>query len=536
MNGFSDPIIGGATKLIRKAVQSPNFISGVSGWTINKDGTVEFNNGVFRGNLQAGTLTKTSIANSDFGNGTIHDSTITRTIFTMDSSGGQLLIYANVVVTQVLTASGNINVPVGITSLQRLQAWGSGAIGTANAQGGRGGGSGAYSEETNVAVTASTAYPATIAAGVATNIALNTVTVIANSAVGINGGAISGNTIAFPGANGGVGQGNSFPQSKFSGGGAGSAGPGGQGNTGSNGSISGNGTGGLAVTGGGAGTNGNNGGNSGNAGNPGAGSGGTANGFTPGTAGTGKIIATWLTSQTLIGSYAGVAGTDGIGNTVRQGLFSSQTVIGNVATPAADATGVQLYGASGQLATVDPAGEQMNVSGSQLAVVTLNTVTATALTNLASGVIKGNAPAVGSVWAIDAFGDGTFGTTQASNDLQFQISLGAAPVSLGTFTVGHTFTAISTGFRWKIRAEAVCITIGATGTWLGNISGDISVTGANLLPAVGANASMGAVAGIVNATTLDTTINNTLSIMAAWAATLGAPVINCRYQYFRRVA
>jgi hypothetical protein len=51
---FSNPILGGDF-LIRPQAESPNFVSGVSGWIIRKDGTVEFNNGVFRGSLQTGT-------------------------------------------------------------------------------------------------------------------------------------------------------------------------------------------------------------------------------------------------------------------------------------------------------------------------------------------------------------------------------------------------------------------------------------------------------------------------------------------------
>lgn len=53
MSGFSDAILGGATKLIRKAIQSPNYSPGTAGWTINEDGSAEFNNlsirGVFNG-------------------------------------------------------------------------------------------------------------------------------------------------------------------------------------------------------------------------------------------------------------------------------------------------------------------------------------------------------------------------------------------------------------------------------------------------------------------------------------------------------
>lgn len=56
MSGFSDPIIGGVQKLIRKAIQSPNYVAGSAGWTINKDGSNEFNNGTFRGTVTASTF------------------------------------------------------------------------------------------------------------------------------------------------------------------------------------------------------------------------------------------------------------------------------------------------------------------------------------------------------------------------------------------------------------------------------------------------------------------------------------------------
>lgn len=45
---FNNDIIGG-TKLLIPAIRSPNYIAGVQGWSINKDGTVEFASGTFRG-------------------------------------------------------------------------------------------------------------------------------------------------------------------------------------------------------------------------------------------------------------------------------------------------------------------------------------------------------------------------------------------------------------------------------------------------------------------------------------------------------
>ena len=55
MSGFANSVLGGASTLIRKAIKSPNFVTTVSGWTINKDGSAEFNNLTIRGSFQ-GTL------------------------------------------------------------------------------------------------------------------------------------------------------------------------------------------------------------------------------------------------------------------------------------------------------------------------------------------------------------------------------------------------------------------------------------------------------------------------------------------------
>lgn len=42
MSGFANSLLGGASKLIRAAIRSPNYVPGVSGWSINKDGSAEF--------------------------------------------------------------------------------------------------------------------------------------------------------------------------------------------------------------------------------------------------------------------------------------------------------------------------------------------------------------------------------------------------------------------------------------------------------------------------------------------------------------
>lgn len=48
---FGNPIVGGAGSLVRQSIHSPDYVPGVSGWSINKDGTAEFNSTTIRGDL-----------------------------------------------------------------------------------------------------------------------------------------------------------------------------------------------------------------------------------------------------------------------------------------------------------------------------------------------------------------------------------------------------------------------------------------------------------------------------------------------------
>jgi hypothetical protein len=58
MSGFSDPITGSDGQLLIAAIESPDYVPGVSGWRIGKDGTVDVNSGTFRGDVTVGTATQ----------------------------------------------------------------------------------------------------------------------------------------------------------------------------------------------------------------------------------------------------------------------------------------------------------------------------------------------------------------------------------------------------------------------------------------------------------------------------------------------
>lgn len=54
---FANDILGGVARLIRSAIQSPNFsAANQTGWAINKDGSAQFFNITAAGGISGGTL------------------------------------------------------------------------------------------------------------------------------------------------------------------------------------------------------------------------------------------------------------------------------------------------------------------------------------------------------------------------------------------------------------------------------------------------------------------------------------------------
>ena len=75
MSGFNNSIVGGASSLIRKALQSPNFVAQSSGWQIAKDGSAQFNNVTMTGQLSVLDTNGNTLAGID-GSGNISGQTI----------------------------------------------------------------------------------------------------------------------------------------------------------------------------------------------------------------------------------------------------------------------------------------------------------------------------------------------------------------------------------------------------------------------------------------------------------------------------
>lgn len=60
-DGFRNPIVGGGGALIYDNIHSPGFTHGSTGWSINKDGTAEFNGVTVRGTIILGNGTTNTI-------------------------------------------------------------------------------------------------------------------------------------------------------------------------------------------------------------------------------------------------------------------------------------------------------------------------------------------------------------------------------------------------------------------------------------------------------------------------------------------
>lgn len=196
-----------------------------------------------------------------------------------------------------------------------------------------------------------------------------------------------------------------------------------------------------------------------------------------------------------------------------------QTLTDGGVIPSAPAAGsAAIYSNGGQPSWVDPAGMVFGMTGTQKAFYPANTVTGTSLSNLAAFTIRAGGAVTNSMFEVECWGNGTWGSTQRT--LQFAVMLGGNTMS--SVTLGALFMAASQAFRFRVAVRAICQTTGGSGTWTSLICGEVSAFGQNLLAAGGssANASNGFTScESSGTTTVDTTANADLGLSAAWGGT-----------------
>lgn len=369
MSGFENSIINNLNALVRSSIKSPNYVTGISGWAINKDGTAQFNqltlivqtSGaavlIYAGSAGPGTLIGSwasadgidqygnaypsglnaiqgsligiNLTNAELVSATligallqgptltqaaITGGTITQTTIVFDTTGGGLLVYTSTTTTVTFNTPGITTWTSPVTGAAKVKAWGSGAGGgggAINFDGGFGGGAAEFAEEPNYPILSGQDYEVIVPAGGIGGTSGN---------AGQDGdqasfdgqGVVANGGLASNGSPGGTGSQNTIHNDGGDGGdnqsntgGGGGGGSGGETGSGGDGA---NATGSGGASGGAAGTGGGaTGGNGGSNGNNGS------NGAAPGAGGGGAGMGTSTTTgsnQYRLSASATYYGTD----------------------------------------------------------------------------------------------------------------------------------------------------------------------------------------------------------------------------------
>jgi len=454
---------------------------------------------------------------------------------------GPLLLYGNATTVIVPFTAAGVQTwvaPAGVTSV-KAEVWDGGDGGDGGTGDLHGANGGAWATAQIAVTPGNTYHPVVGAAGVG-NVGFGT----AGGASSFPGDVVTLSTSAgFATRNAG---GGGAPGNGVAGGGGGSSG--GELSQGNAGKAPKGGTGGLGgaapagfFPGGAGGKGGNNGGAGAAGASPGGGGGGGgAPNLSGGGGGTGKVLLTYTTtaSTPLQESASPFAGTDPVtGANFLAGLVAYETTFGgysrlNAARIIAGNAGGQearlSLNADGVMQQQDVGGSFMNLSAAGLATVVPVTVTAAALTDLASySVPGGSALAAGATWEIFAWGNGLQGSTQQS--LQWQVAFGG--VAGGSETLTNTIFPASAAFRWWARATVTLVGApGAGATWICNLPGSVNALTWGFSSAFPFTCSTSAP---IAASSL---VANLLEIQFAWGAIVGAPTITCQVSQPRRIS
>lgn len=106
---FNNDIAGGNGSLVRNWLQSIDYVAGVNGWRISKDGSAEFNNGTFRGSIEVGSLTGQHFIVNNPATGDVIDiyNTANKLVFTIDNTG-RVVSTSSATNSQAVLAGGSL--------------------------------------------------------------------------------------------------------------------------------------------------------------------------------------------------------------------------------------------------------------------------------------------------------------------------------------------------------------------------------------------------------------------------------------------
>lgn len=106
---FNNPVVGSSGTLIRLAIHSPDYVAGISGWSINKDGTAEFNDVTVRGTLHVNGFDNSYVEISDQGIGQPAVTMYPGDIPGHNVAPGQITVAENGVDSYIVIASPNVD-------------------------------------------------------------------------------------------------------------------------------------------------------------------------------------------------------------------------------------------------------------------------------------------------------------------------------------------------------------------------------------------------------------------------------------------
>jgi hypothetical protein len=191
--------------------------------------------------------------------------------------------------------------------------------------------------------------------------------------------------------------------------------------------------------------------------------------------------------------------------------------------------------ADGQPGYVTPSGLVMGNVGSQNAFFPnlTNAAVNTSLVSMGSWTIPGGDAAVGAVYEIEIWANGSQGTSQQA--LGLQVVLGGN--NLATVTFGQNAAGgASSQFRLWVVGRAICHTTGAGGTWTTFINATVARFDASpQLSAGNANFATGTSSESTSTQPLDTTVDQVLGVSAAWGAITSGPSITSRVAIAKRI-
>jgi len=171
----------------------------------------------------------------------------------------------------------------------------------------------------------------------------------------------------------------------------------------------------------------------------------------------------------------------------------------------------------------------LNYSASDIGAVTVTQATLTDLTG--TFTVPANDSAVGNLYEIECWGNGTWGST--SQNLVFQVVFAGG--NMTSVTVDNSFLATSELFRFRVAIKVVCLTTGVTGTFQSLLTGEMSKSAANLGGSGGYKSLSFVSCESSGTSTVDTTLAQGLKLQCNWGSTTGAPTITKRVAVQRKL-